>query len=79
MIFDMVLNSAFSEPEEDDPDFQIPRLCEHCHRKIKGKQYQIGKYVYDKQCYQFRYILEKAQMEEERRMELKKKRILGEM
>ena len=77
MIFDYVLNSAFDlEGEEQDFGFQIPRICEHCHRRILGRQYHIGKYVYDKYCYRFRWVIEKAKAEEDRKIELKKRNLL---
>ena len=78
MIFDHVLNSAFDlEGEEEDYGFQIPHICEHCHRRILGKQHMIGKYFYDKYCYQFRWVIEKAKEEEDRKMELKKRHLVG--
>jgi hypothetical protein len=77
MIFDLVLNSAFDlEGEEENYGFQIPRICEHCHRRILGRQYIIGKYFYDKYCYQFRWVIEKAHDEEDRKIELKKRKLL---
>ena len=77
MIFDYVLNSDFDlEEDEEDYGFQIPRICEHCHRRIIGRQYQIGKYFYDKYCYQFRWVIEKAHAEEDRKIELKKRKLL---
>jgi len=76
MIFDHVLNSAFDQEAVDDVGiYRFPRICEHCHRKIQGKQYLIGKYFYDKYCYQFRWVIEKAQDEEEKKIELKKQRM----
>lgn len=78
MIFDHVLNSAFDyEAEDDEGTYRFPRTCEHCQRKIIGKQYHIGKYFYDKYCYQFRWVIEMALEEEDRKIELKKKIMKG--
>ena len=76
-IFDRVLDSAFEEEEYDeDVGFQLPRHCEHCHRMIEGKQYAIGNHFYDKGCFKYRFVLEAALLEEERRIELKKRKNL---
>jgi len=66
------------EGDEENYGFQIPRICEHCHRRILGRQYQIGKYFYDKYCYQFRWVIEKAHAEEDRKIELKKRKLLDD-
>ncbi len=78
MIFDMVLNSAFdSEGPEDGGGYRFPRICEHCHRRIEGRQYLIGKYFYDKYCYKFRWVIEQAKEAEEMKLELMKRKKLG--
>ena len=77
MIFDHVLNSAFDlDDQEDSGGYRFPRICEHCHRRIEGKQYQIGKYFYDAYCYKFRWVIEMAKEEEEIKMEIKKRKAL---
>ena len=78
MIFDMVLNSAFDlDGDTQEGGYQFPRICEHCHRRIEGKQYIIGKYFYDKYCYKFRWVIELAKQEEEVKLEIKKRKMLG--
>ncbi len=71
-----MLDFAFEEEEElrDDEGVFIafPRLCTHCHCKIKGKTYMIGENFYCGNCYRFRYILWDNYEKEKRKEELKK-------
>ena len=71
-MFGLVIDSAFEEEEYEDVGFQLPRHCEHCHKLIEGRQHMIGNHFFCKACIKFRYVLEAALIEEERKIELKK-------
>lgn len=72
MIFGLVLDSAFEEEEREDIGFQIPHHCEHCLRPIQGRQCMIGNHYFCRGCFKFRYVLEVALAQEEKKIELKK-------
>ena len=65
MINSALLSDLYEEwAEAEDIPFQIPRLCAHCQRFIRGRQYEYkGKY-YDAYCWQFRYVVDPGPQED---------------
>jgi hypothetical protein len=65
MIFDPVIDSAYSDEEEivRDPINSQPLMCAHCYKPIKGKYFQSGENFYDLYCWQFKFVIDPLYLE----------------
>jgi hypothetical protein len=73
-LFDPVIDMARKNQTNDKDTFEGPIFaCFHCYRPIKGKVYFYDDKPFDKFCYQFRYVIDIVEEDEEEKRKLLEK------
>ena len=74
MLFDPVINSAFSDDIRifDVGSLSKPLVCSHCHKPIKSRLYQSGENFYDEYCWQFKFVIDPLYLQRASRRDIKK-------